>query len=322
MVVDVVLLVAGLALILVGANCLTDGAAAVARRFGISDLVIGLTIVAFGTSAPELVVSVLSALDGSAGLALGNVVGSNIFNVLMIVGATALAFPIKVERGIMTNEIPLVVLSSVVLSFCANDVLLDGGEANEVGRIDGLVLLLFFLVFLRYTFATARNGKAEKTEETGVKKMHGLKSVAFIIGGLAGLVFGGRIFVDGASGIARSLGVAESIIGLTLVAGGTSLPELATSVVAALKKNSGIAIGNVIGSNLFNIFFVLGCSATISPLPMSGIGNFDLSVLVGSAVLFWFFGWFFRKQTITRVEGALMVACYVAYTAVLISQQG
>ena len=322
MVFDILFLIGGLALILVGANALTDGSAAVAKRFGISDLVIGLTIVAFGTSAPELVISVLSAIGGSAEMSIGNVVGSNIFNVLMIIGCTALVLPIKVERSIMTNEIPLVILSALVLTFCANDVLLDGASENVVSRSDGLVLLMFFLIFMRYTFAIAKSGADAGGADAAVKQMQGWKSALFIVGGLAGLIFGGQLFVDGASGIARAWGVSESVIGLTLVAGGTSLPELATSITAALKKNPGIAIGNVIGSNLFNIFFVLGCSSTIIPLPMGNIGNFDMAVLVGSSVLFWLVGWFFRKRTITRLEGALMVACYVAYTSVLIMQQG
>ena len=322
MIFDILFLIGGLALILVGANALTDGSAAVAKRFGISDLVIGLTIVAFGTSAPELVISVLSAIDGSAEMSIGNVVGSNIFNVLMIIGCTALVLPIKVERSIMTNEIPLVILSALVLAFCANDILLDSGSANVISRTDGLVLLMFFLIFMRYTFAIAKSGADAGGADAAVKQMPGWKSALFIVGGLAGLIFGGQLFVDGASGIARAWGVSESVIGLTLVAGGTSLPELATSITAALKKNPGIAICHVVGSNLFNIFFVLGCSSTIIPLPMGNIGNFDMAVLVGSSVLFWLVGWFFRKRTITRLEGALMVACYVAYASVLIMQQG
>ena len=317
---NTLLLIGGLALILVGANTLTDGAAAVAKKFQISDLVIGLTIVAFGTSAPELVISVMSALGGSADMAIGNVVGSNIFNVLMIIGVTAMVLPIKVGDGTMNKEIPLVILSSIVLAVMANDVWLDGGCNNIISRIDGLVLLAFFLIFLRYTFAIARNG-GEEAEGEKIKEMPIWKSALFIVGGLAGLVLGGQLFVDGASGIASALGVSESTIGLTIVAGGTSLPELATSVTAALKKNSGIAIGNVIGSNLFNIFFVLGCSATISPLPMGGINNIDMLVLIGSALLFWLVGWFFKKRTITRVEGVLLVMGYIAYTAFLISQQ-
>lgn len=319
--INLLLLIGGLALILLGASGLTDGAASVAKRFRISDLVIGLTIVAFGTSAPELVISVLSAIQGSAEMAIGNVVGSNIFNVLMIIGCTALVRPIQVGQGTMSKEIPLVILSALVLTCFASDRLLDGESLNIISRIDGLVLLAFFLIFMRYTFAIAHNTDENGGEEPKVKVLPGWKSALYIVGGLAGLIFGGQFFVDGASGIASSLGVSDSIIGLTLVAGGTSLPELATSVTAALKKNPGIAIGNVIGSNLFNIFFVLGCSATISPLPMGNINGIDMAVLTGSSILFWLVGWFFRKRTITRVEGALLVACYVLYTAFLISQQ-
>lgn len=314
---DILFLIGGLALILIGANCLTDGSAAVAKKWGVSDLVIGLTIVALGTSAPELVVSLMSSFSGSTEMAIGNVVGSNIFNVLMIVGVTAVVLPIKVAKTNMTNEIPLVILSALAVVFCANDMLLDGASENILSRIDGIILLLFFAIFMRYTFSIAKNGTSPDNDAP-VKSMPGWKSALFILLGLAGLIFGGQLFVDGASNVARALGASESLIGLTLVAGGTSLPELATSVTAALKKNSGIAIGNVIGSNIFNSFFILGTSATITPLKLGGITNLDMAVLVGSALLFWFVGWFFKTRTITRIEGALMVTCYIAYTTVLI----
>ncbi|WP_301704480.1 calcium/sodium antiporter [uncultured Parabacteroides sp.] len=316
---NIVLLIGGLLLILVGANALTDGAASVAKRFHISSLVIGLTIVAFGTSAPELTVSIVSALKGSADMAIGNVVGSNIFNTLMIVGCTAAIVPISVTKGTLSKEIPLCILASVVLFICANDVLINKATANTISSSDGMLLLCFFLIFLGYTFAIARNGNGSGEGESEIKEMPIWKSVLFIAAGLAGLVYGGQFFVNGASGIARGLGVSESIIGLTLVAGGTSLPELATSVVAALKKNPEMAIGNVIGSNLFNIFFVLGCSATISPLNIQGITNLDFGVLIGSCVLLYIFGWFFKKRTITRIEGIALIACYIGYTAYLIS---
>lgn len=314
---DIVALLGGLLLILVGANALTDGASSVAKRFNISPLVIGLTIVAFGTSAPELTVSIVSALKGSADMAIGNVVGSNIFNTLMIVGCTAAIVPIGMNKGTLSKEIPLCILASVVLFICGNDVLINGATENTISSSDGMLLLCFFLIFLSYTFAIARNGNGGE-EETKIKMMPIWKSVLFIAGGLLGLIYGGQFFVNGASGIARSLGVSESIIGLTLVAGGTSLPELATSVVAALKKNPEMAIGNVIGSNLFNIFFVLGCSATISPLNMKGITNIDLGVMIGACVLLYLFGLFIRKRTITRVEGIVMVLCYVGYMVYLV----
>lgn len=323
---NILLLIGGLILILLGANGLTDGAASVAKRFRIPPIVIGLTIVAFGTSAPELTVSVSSALKGSADIAIGNVVGSNIFNTLMIVGCTALFAPIIITRNTLRKEIPLCILSSIVLLICANDVFLDKSSENILNRVDGLLLLCFFVIFMGYTFAIASKPATMEQqaeypvieEETEIKSLPWWKSILYIIGGLATLIYGGQLFVDGATGIARNLGVSESIIGLTLVAGGTSLPELATSIVAALKKNPEIAIGNVIGSNLFNIFFVLGCSASITPLHLSGITNFDLFTLVGSGILLWLFGLFFAKRTITRIEGGIMILCYVAYTVVLI----
>ena len=313
--IDILILLLGLGLILVGANALTDGASAVAKRFGISDLVIGLTIVAMGTSAPELVVSVTAALNNSAELALGNVVGSNIFNILAIVGCTAMVMPISVGKGLMSKELPLVILSSLVMWAVASDTLLDGEAANVVSRIDGILLLAFFAIFMRYTFSIA---KADSPDTEEIKPMPMWKAALWIIGGLAGLIFGGRYFVDGASGIARSLGVSESVIGLTLVAAGTSLPELATSVVAALKKNPGIAIGNVIGSCLFNVFFIIGTAATIAPLPLGGITQTDMLSLVGASVLLWFFGLVIGDRKITRVEGTFMVLCFIAYTAWLI----
>lgn len=316
---NIIFLVVGLVLILYGANWLIDGASAVAKHFHISDLVIGLTIVAFGTSMPEFVVSTLSSMNGSADLAIGNVVGSNIFNILMIVGCTAIAYPIKVEKSTLTKQIPLVILSSFAVIVCANDIFLDGGANNMIGRADGILLLCFFAIFLGYTFAIAHS--EENGEDVKVKELPMWKSILFILLGLFGLIFGGDLFVDGASGVARSLGVSESIIGLTLVAGGTSLPELATSIVAAMKHNSGIAIGNVIGSNLFNIFFVLGTSATIIPLSIGNITNVDLLTLLFASILFWFVGWFFKKRTITRYEGILLVTCYVGYIAYLIAQQ-
>lgn len=320
---NILFLVGGLVLILLGANGLTDGAASVAKQFRIPSIVIGLTIVAFGTSAPELTVSVSSALKGSADIAIGNVVGSNIFNTLMIVGCTALFAPIAITRNTLKKEIPLCILSSVALWVCANDVFLDHSAENILNRADGLLLLCFFAIFMGYTFAIAfPSGQAsvEGSGEEEIKLLPWWKSVIYILGGLAALVYGGQLFVNGATGIARSLGVSESVIGLTLVAGGTSLPELATSIVAALKKNPEIAIGNVIGSNLFNIFFVLGCSASITPLHLTGITNFDLFALVISGILMWFFGLFFAKRTITRMEGGILVLCYVAYTAYLIFQ--
>lgn len=319
---NVVYLVIGLLLILWGANALTDGASAIAKKWGVSDLIIGLTIVAFGTSAPELAISIISAINGNSGLAIGNVVGSNIFNVLVIIGVTAMFSPIRIEKNIMTNEIPFVILSAIVLLAIGNSPYLNKGGIFEINRTDGILLLCFFLIFLRYTFSQVKKGAEtevpEKTEVTKPKELKVWKSFMMVILGLCALVFGGDRFVEGASGIAAGLGVNDAIIGLTIVAAGTSLPELATSVTAALKGKTSMALGNVIGSNIYNIFLVLGCSATIRQLPFGGINNVDLLVLTGGCILFWLFGWFFKERTITRPEGALLTLSYVGYIVYLI----
>ena len=316
-----VLLIVGLVLILGGANYLTDGAAAIARKFGLSDLIVGLTIVAFGTSAPELTISIMSAVEGNTGMAIGNVVGSNIFNTLLIIGAVALARPIHIGKGIMINEIPLVILASVAILAMGCSPWLDG-TAPEISRVNGILLLLFFVIFMRYIFSQSQESKHEQSGQSAeAKPQPGMwLSAIMVVGGLAALIYGGDLFVDKASAIARSWGVSDAIIGLTIVAAGTSLPELATSLVAAVKGNSGIAVGNVIGSNIFNIFLVLGCAAAVRPLPFGGISMLDLGVLTGSALLFWFFGWFFKTRTITRIEGAIMALCYMLYLTVLVMQ--
>lgn len=312
MALDIIWLIAGLLLILWGASALTDGASAIARRLGVSDLIVGLTVVSFDTSAPELTISVVSSLNGNAGLAIGNIVGSNIFNICAIVGVTALLRPVAVERGLMANEIPLVVLSSLVLLAMGSGVWLDGASAAMLTRVDGVLLLLFFAVFMRYVFASAGSGK-ESAGDTSVKEMKVWKAIALTLAGLGALIFGGDKFVDGASGIASSLGVSDAVIGLTIVAAGTSLPELATSVTAALKGRTGIAIGNVIGSNIFNVFMVLGASATVRELPFGDIGMPDLLLLCAVSVMFWLSGRVFGRHVITRGEGAAFVAVYAAY---------
>lgn len=324
MIMDIVWLVTGLVLILAGANALTDGASAIAKRMGISELVVGLTVVAFGTSAPELVISVVSAINGNSQLAIGNVVGSNIMNILVIIGVTAMVRPITVTRSVMSLEIPMVILSSAVLLVLGNSGSIDGGGVNEVSRVSGIFLLIFFLLFMRYTFASAKqpdlsqSGSAEPRPDSA--PMPVWKSALYMVLGLAALIWGGDRFVDGASGIAAGLGVSEAVIGLTIVAVGTSLPELATSVVAATKGRAGLAVGNVIGSNIFNVLMVLGVSATISPLPFGSIGNFDLLTLLTASILFYLFGWLFKERTITRIEGALLSSVYIAYVSILLAR--
>lgn len=319
---DIFWLVLGLVLILSGANFLTDGASAIAKKFGISDLVIGLTVVAFGTSTPELVISIVASAQGSAPLAVGNVVGSNIFNILAIIGITAIVRPIMVKNSVMTTEIPMVILSSIILLVLGYTLTLDG-TPNLVSRVEGILLLIFFILFMRYTFATARHKNpdiADPAESTSANlSLSVWRSAVYVFGGLAALIWGGDKFVDGTTGIARALGVSDAVIGLTIVAVGTSLPELATSVVAAVKNEPGLAIGNVIGSNIFNVLLVLGTAAVVRPLPFDGISHTDLWVLLGASVIFFLFGWRFKRRCITRAEGAVMTACYVAYSAWLVA---
>lgn len=313
-------LVIGLVLILAGASALTDGASAIARRMGVSDLVVGLTVVSFGTSAPELTISILSSANGNAGLAIGNVVGSNIFNICAIIGVTALLRPVPVGRGLISNEIPLVVLSSLVLLAMGSSVWLDGASSAVLTRVDGVILLMFFAVFMRYVFASAKDGSRTGDERDVVASAMPLwKSLAYTLGGLAALIWGGDRFVDGASAIAGGFGVSEAVIGLTIVAAGTSLPELATSVMAALKGRTGMAVGNVIGSNIFNVFMVLGASATVRELPFAGIGMPDLLLLSAVSLLFWLSGRIIGHNVITRAEGAVFVAVYIVYMCFIVA---
>ena len=322
MLLDIFWLIFGLALVLAGASALTDGASALAKKWGMSDLTVGLTVVAFGTSAPELVISVTSAISGNAGLAIGNVVGSNIFNVCMIIGITALVRPIRVTKGVMAADLPLVILSALVLLVMGNARLLDGSPVNILSRVDGIILLMFFIIFMYHTFSSAKDADPDDptAEEGGkMKEMKGWKAALYVVGGLAGLILGGDKFVEGASGIASCLGVSDAMIGLTIVAAGTSFPELATSITAAVKGKPGLAVGNVIGSNIFNIFMVLGCSATVRQLPFGSVGNVDLLVLAGSCLLFWLFGRYYKELLISRLEGAVLTACYIGYMAWLIA---
>lgn len=322
MILEIIYLVGGLALILVGANALTDGSSAIARRWGVSELVIGLTIVAFGTSAPELVISVMSAARGATQLAIGNVVGSNIFNILAIIGVVAMVRPIRVAQSTMSNEIPMALLAAVALLIIGNGPMLGSGGVPQINRVDSLLLLLFFAIFMRYTFHQARKQtelESPSEPDNRSRAMSPLKAWAWVIGGLAMLVGGGDLFVDGASALASRLGVSQAIIGLTIVAAGTSLPELATSVVAARKGKSDLAIGNVVGSNIFNIFLVAGLSGTVRPLLFGSIGNIDLLTLTLSSLLFLAMARWGGTRIITRSEGAILVVLYVAYTVYLIS---
>lgn len=307
MVFDVLYIIIGVTLVLVGADRLTEGASALARRFGVPEIVIGLTIVACGTSMPEFFVSLMSALNGTPDMAVGNVVGSNIMNTMLIVGCAAMVAPMVISPSTVKKDIPFSVGASILLVLLAID--------STVGRIDGIILLVGFAVFMAYTLWQAKREKTESADT--VRLQNPWLSVLYIVLGLAGLVFGSNLFVDSASSVATSLGVSESVIGLTIVAGGTSLPELATSVVAARKGQSAIAIGNVIGSNVFNILLILGATATISPLQMEGITLVDIGVMLGSITLVWLFS--FTRYTVERWEGAVLVLGYGAYLAWLLS---
>lgn len=311
-------IVVGLVMILYGADRLTEGSASIARRMGLSDLMVGLTVISFGTSAPEFVISLMSACNGAAPLAVGNVVGSNIFNVLAIIGVTALVRPLVIERTTLTAEIPLMVLSSAVLLVMGNGVLLNGDTGELITRSNGIILLLFFIIFLWYTLRQAKSSNEKPSTPREENEMPIWKAVLFTLLGLALLVYGGDRFVAGASGLAGRMGVSDAVVGLTIAAAGTSLPELAASVVAAVKGRPGMAVGNVIGSCIFNAFFVLGTSAVVTPLTLGSIGNFDLLTLFGASLLFWLFGWIIGHRTITRGEGALLTALYIAFMVVTV----
>lgn len=307
MLLDILLIIIGVALVLKGADFLTEGASALARRMHVPEIVIGLTIVAAGTSAPELFVSVVSALNGTPDLAVGNVVGSNTMNAMLIVGCAAMVAPMTISRSTVRKDIPFAVMASILLTCIALD--------NYLGRIDGIILLLGFVVFMAYTLLQAKNGQAEP--QTEVRQLNPWLSLLFLVIGLAMLVAGSNVFVDSASSVAAALGVSEGVIGLTVVAGGTSLPELATSVVAARKGQSAIAIGNVIGSNVFNILLILGMTAVISPLQIEGITTIDMAVMLISVILVWLFS--FTRFTVERWEGASLVIGYLVYLWWLIS---
>lgn len=310
-------MVAGIVLILFGADKLTEGAAGLARRFHITEMVIGLTVVAFGTSLPEFMTSFLSLLHGSSDLSIGNIIGSNVFNVLVIVGCSAMVCPIVIGKGTIYKDIPFTLLASLVLAVVCMDSLLDGGgQENMLSRSDGLLMLGFFCVFMAYTFSIARDTVGKKDVACAVKDMSYWKITLFVLAGLAGLIIGGNLFVDGASDIALRMGVSESVIGLTLVAAGTSLPELATSIMAARKGQSAIAIGNVIGSCIFNIFFVMGVCASVSPMQVGSISYVDLSVMLFSILLLWSFS--YTRRMVERWEGFMMFLSYAVYLSYLI----
>jgi cation:H+ antiporter len=311
-----VLLITGLGILILGAEWLVRGASSIAQRFGISSLVVGLTIVAFGTSAPELAVSVYSALTGSTDLAVGNVIGSNIANILLILGVTAAVTPLTVSSSTVKWELPLAILASVMILVLGSDVVLDHGFSNVISRIDGIVLLGFMMIFMFYIFTLAKH--TPPPEEGNKKPLGILLSIGLVIVGLCGLVFGGKLLVDSAVILATLAGLSEAVIGLTVVAVGTSLPELATSIIAALKKEIDIAVGNIVGSNIFNVFWILGLTSVIAPLPAPENLLISATVAIGASILLFFGILVGKRDVLQRWEGVLFLILYVAYITYLV----
>lgn len=310
------LLIVGFLPLIYGANLLVDSASSLAKRYNIPNMVIGLTIVAFGTSAPELVVNVFSAVQKNADLALGNVIGSNIFNVAAILGISAIIYPLTVKSATTWIEVPLALLAGVMVLVLGNDILIDKGGSSLISRIDGIVLLVFFLIFLVYNYQLIKKG--EFTEDIPIKDIAPRKATLLVFAGLVLLVLGGRLIVFSAVELATAWGMPERLIGLTIVSIGTSLPELATSVVAATKKNTDIAVGNIVGSNIFNIFFILGISAVIYPVPTQAGAQIDMLVNILLGLLLFAFIFTGKGRRLERWEGILFVLMYVAYIAYLI----
>ncbi|MDX1544244.1 MAG: calcium/sodium antiporter [Christiangramia sp.] len=317
MIINFFLLLLGLGLLIKGADWLIDGSSTFARQKKVSDLVIGLTIVAFGTSAPELVVNTVAAYQGRNELVFGNVIGSNNFNLFIILGISGLIYPLVVQRDTIKKEIPISLLAVVVLFVIANDLIT--AQSGTLSRLDGLILIGIFILFLLYIRNQLSKNPIEAVEAP--KDFSKFKILGFIILGLAGLVLGGNLVVDSATGIAQFFGVSEKIIGLTIVAAGTSLPELATSLMAAIKKNTDIAVGNIIGSNIFNIFLILGISSIVRPLEYDTVFNNDLYLLFGGTTFLIIFMFTGRKKRLDRWEALLLLLSYLVYTILLISKE-
>lgn len=320
---EYILLGVGIIFLIKGADFLVEGSSSLAKKFGVSSLIIGLTVVAFGTSMPELIVNVIAAINGTGDVAFGNIIGSNMTNILLILGVSALIMPLVVKRSTTWKEIPFSLLAVMVLLVFGNTVLLDGFKIDYLLRAEGLVLLFLFIIFLYYAFGMTRQSRTEsknevETTDNNVKKRSGWQIALLIGAGLAGLYFGGQWTVKGAVAIAQALGLSEYLISATIIAVGTSLPELITSITAVLKKNVDLAVGNVVGSNIFNIFWILGLTATIRPLPFPAQINFDLLMLVLATFLLFVFMFIGKRHQLQRWQGGVFVALYAIYIVVLI----
>ena len=327
MLLPILSIILGFVLLIKGADWLVSGASDLARTIGFSDLVIGLTVVAFGTSAPELIVNIVASLRGNTDIAIGNIVGSNIANILLILGAVSIVSPLVVRRSTVLKEIPFGLLAAILLFIMANDSLVDGYPMSELGRGDGFALIAFFVIFMFYTFGLRR----ESREGHSAAQRSPLAAWAVLLLGIAVLAIGGHLTVEGATGIARLLGVTEVLIGLTVVSVGTSLPELATSLVAGVRGKADIAVGNIAGSNIFNIFWILGVSSLIKPLPFAPALNFDLLVVILATLLLFLIihnggvhrrllRWWLQggDYILRRSEGAILLLSYVAYVGYII----
>ena len=323
---DYLFLALGLGLLLLAADLLVDSSVAIAQRARVSNFIIGLTIVGMGTSSPELFVSISSALSGSGDVAMGNVVGSNIANILLILGVSAVILPFTIERMTQRRDIPFGIFATVLLLLLSNDKFVAGCKENTLSRIDGIIFLMLFLSYMIYVVFD--NGKCaqkaqQETGEAAKSKFTGKNPVllwAIAIVSLAGLIFGGNLFLDSAKNLARAWGMSEAVIAITIVAVGTSLPELITSIVAACKNNPQLALGNVLGSNVFNILFVLGLSATIKPITVADINMVDYFVMLGAGIMTYMVVFTFGKHRFDRIEGIIFLMCYVAYTVHLLSR--
>ncbi len=317
MTIQILILIGGLLLILFGANWLVDGSSSIAKKFGLSEFVIGLTIVGIGTSTPEMVVSFMSAIQGKADMAVGNVVGSNIFNVLMIIGVTALVSPLKITNSNLKRDIPLNIFVTALLIILGMNFTIFGKGQDQLCRIDGAILLALFAWYMWKSFKSDNHEGEE--EESGIKQYNIAISILLIIAGLAGLIIGGRLFVNSATELAKMFGVSDKFIAITIMAAGTSMPELATCVVAALKGRGQLALGNIIGSNISNILLILGGAAMIHPLSMGGMTVVDLGVLSLSALFLLACAFMFRKNEIDRYEGVLLLLMEAVYMWYLIA---
>jgi len=312
------ILILGFVLVVKGADFLVDGGSALARRLHVSDLAVGLTVIAFGTSLPELFVNVFASARGNPEIALGNILGSNTANILLILGISAVIFPLQVKKGTVWKEIPFSLLAVLVLAVMMNDSWFDKKNSYLLTRSDGLVLIAFFVVFLYYSAGIAKED--ERLSKASVKYFSLPKAIAWIISGLILLIGGGKLIVDGAVYVAGKFGLSQSLIGLTVVAIGTSIPELATSVTAAIKKNPEIAVGNVVGSNIFNIFFILGISSFIRPLPIHPRADIDIAVVFIATVILFVCMFTGKRRILDRWEGALLLAFYTGYVIFLVAQ--